>query len=124
MGGCIDFLGQIPNEKVPQYMAAADVFVSSSLYEGFPNVVLEAMVAGLPVIASKVGGLPEIIKDGENGFLVEPKNPELITEKVLLLLGDEELRKRISRNNRKKAKGYSWESVVERLEEVYRSLLD
>jgi len=71
----------------------------------------------------RIGGLPEIIKDGENGFLVEPGNPEQIAEKVLLLLGDDELRERISRNNKEKAKQYSWESVVTRLEELYQSLL-
>ena len=122
--GCnIDFLGQIPNKQVPQYMAAAYVFVLPSLNEGFPNVVLEAMASGLPIIASKVGGLPEIIKEGENGFLVEPRNPGQIAEKVLLLLQNTELRKIISTNNKEKAKVYSWESVIDSLEEVYQSYL-
>jgi len=116
---CINFLGQVPNEKVPQYMAASDVFVLPSLAEGFPNVILEAMASGLAIVASKVSGLPEIVEDGGNGFLVESMNPEQIAEKVLLLLGDDELRERISKSNREKAKGYSWESVIERLEKVY-----
>jgi N-acetyl-alpha-D-glucosaminyl L-malate synthase BshA len=116
---CVDFLGQVPNEEVPQYMAASDVFVLPSLAEGFPNVILEAMASGLAIVACRVSGLPEIVEDGGNGFLVESKNPEQIAEKVLLLLGNDELRERISKNNKEKAKGYSWESVVERLEEVY-----
>ena len=122
LGNCVRFVGQVPNDAVPQYLAAADVLVLPSLSEGFPNVVLEAMAAGLPVVASRVGGLPEIIEEGHNGFLVEPKSPEQIAEKVLLLLGDDELRKRISENNREKAQGYSWERVVDRLEEVYRGV--
>lgn len=122
LGNCINFIGQIPNEKVHEYMAAADVFVLPSLSEGFPIVSLEAMASGLPIVTTKVRGLPEIVKDGENGFLVEPKNPEQIAEKVLLLLEDEELRKRISENNRARAKEYSWESVIDRLEEVYKAI--
>jgi glycosyltransferase involved in cell wall biosynthesis len=123
LGDCIDFAGQISNEQVPQYMAAADIFVLPSLSEGFPNVVLEAMAVGLPVVASRVGGLPEIIEEGENGFLVEPKMPEQIADRVLLLLRNDGLRIRIARNNRAKAKGYSWEGVVNRLVEVYQDHL-
>jgi glycosyltransferase involved in cell wall biosynthesis len=78
---------------------------------------------GLPVVTTKVGGLPEIIKDVENGFLVEPRNPVKIAEKCALLLTDDELRASISRNNREKAKNYSWERVVEKLEKVYLACL-
>lgn len=67
--------------------------------------------------------MPEIIKDGENGFLVEPKNPEQIADKVLLLLKNEELRERISKRNKEEVKKCSWESVVERLEGVYYECL-
>jgi len=119
LGRFINFVGQIPNEKVPQYMVTAYVFVLPSLCEGFPNVLLEAMGSGLPIVATNVCGLPEIIRDGENGFLVEPKNPGQIAENVSLLLEDDELREKISKNNKEKARKYSWDSVVDRLEEVY-----
>ena len=117
----VSFVGIVPNKKVPEYMVASDIFVLPSLSESFGIVNLEAMASGLPIVATKVGGLAEIIKDGENGFLVEPKNSKEIAEKVLLLLEDEEMRERISRNNKESVKKYSWESVVERLEEIYRS---
>lgn len=116
------FTGQIPNENIPQFMAAADVFVLPSLSEGLPNVVLEAMASGLPIIATKVGGLPEIIEEGRNGFLVEPKNPKQIVEKILSIFGNDELRNSISANNREKIKEYSWDSVVDRLEKVYQEV--
>lgn len=119
----VTFVGKVSNGEVPKYMVASDVFVLPSLSEGFPLVTLEAMASGLPIVATKVGGLPEIVKDGDNGFLIEPKNPEQIAEKVLSLLVDEELREKISRNNQEKAKHYSWENIVERLEEVYRNHL-
>ena len=119
----IQFLGEVANEKIPEYMAAADVFVLPSLSEGFPNVVLEAMAAGLPIVATRIGGLHEIVKDGQNGFLVEPRNPRQIADRVRLLLEDDELRERMSRDNKDRAKGYRWESIVSRLEELYQSLL-
>jgi len=81
------------------------------------------MASELPVVASRVGGLPEIIEEGENGFLVEPKNPDQIADRVLRLLDNDELRGRILRNSREKAKGYSWERVVDKLEEIYRNHL-
>ncbi|KFD40800.1 glycosyl transferase family 1 [Peptococcaceae bacterium SCADC1_2_3] len=123
LGDCVDFLGQIPNEDVSRYMVAAHVFVLPSLSEGFGIVNLEAMASGLPIVASKVGGLPEIIEDGENGFLVEPRSPKQIADKVLLLLADDELRERISKNNKEKAKNYSWTSIIEKLEKVYQNCL-
>ena len=120
---CVNFVGKVPNEKVPEYMAASDVFVLPSLSESFGIVNLEAMASGLPIVATNVRGLPEIIEDGENGFLVEPKNANEIAEKVLLLLEDDELRERISRNNKEKVKEYSWKSAVEKLEKVYLGCL-
>jgi len=120
----ISFVGKVKNEEIPLYMAISDVFVLPSLSEGFPNVVLEAMASGLPIIASSVGGVPGIITDGENGFLVEPRNPEQIAKNVFLLLKDSLLRNKISQNNKEKAKDYSWENVVLQLEEVYRNCIN
>lgn len=85
-------------------------------------MILEAMASGLPIVATKTRGLPEIVKDGENGFLVEPKKPEEIAEKVILLLGDDELREKMSQNNRRHVQQYSWEHAVKQLEVVYSSV--
>ena len=117
------FIGEISNEKVPQYIAASDVFVLPSLSEGLPVVTLEVIACGLPIVATNVGGIPEIVQDGENGFLVEPENSKAIAEKVLMLLGNDELRKQISQNNLEKSKNYSWEAVVDKLEDVYLGVL-
>jgi len=122
LGDYITFAGEVPNEKIPEYMVASDVFALPSLSEGFGIVNLEAMASGLPAVVSNVSGLPEIIKDGENGFLVEPRNPLEIAKKIQLLLEDNKLRERISRNNKEKAKSYNWESVVEKLEKVYQAV--
>jgi len=119
----VEFVGKVLNEEIPEYMTASDIFVLPSLSESFSITNLEAMASGLPVVVSKVGGLPEIINDGVNGFLVEPGNAKQISEKVLLLLGDHELRETISNNNKENIKKYSWETVVDRLEKVYQSYL-
>jgi len=119
LGRYVTFVGEVTNDDVPQYMIASDVFALPSLSEGFPVVSLEAMASGLPIVATKIGGLPEIIEDGRNGFLVKPREAKEIAEKVLHLLGDDDLRKRISENNKEKAKSYSWKSIVQRLEEIY-----
>jgi len=119
----IIFIGKVPHQKIPTYLKAADVFVLPSLREGFSLVILEAMAAGLPVIATRVGVVPEVIKDYENGFIVEPMNPHQIAEKCLLLLKDEKLRERMSSNNIEKAREFSWERVVENLEKLYLTLL-
>jgi len=117
----IKFVGRIIHERIPEYLIASDIFVLPSLSEGFPLVSLEAMASGLPIVATNVRGLPEIVVDGENGYLVEPMNPQQIAEKILLLLKNDELRDKISRNNKDKAREYSWVSVVDRLEMVYEN---
>jgi glycosyltransferase involved in cell wall biosynthesis len=119
----VTFVGRIPNKEVFEYMASSDVLVLPSLSEGFPNVILEAMASGLPIISTNVGGLSEIINNNENGFLVDSKNPEQISEKILLLFNNEELRIKISKNNLEKVKNYSWESVIDRLEKIYFDII-
>ena len=120
---CVTFIGKTPNQEVFRYMASSDVFVLPSLSEGFPITILEAMASALPIVATKVRGLPEIFKDGQNGFLVEPRNPEQIAEKVILLLNDEKLRKRISINNTEEVKKYDWKIVIDKLENVYFDII-
>lgn len=86
-------LGQLPNAH--QFMPALDVFVLSSIKEGFPWTVIEAMAAKLPVVATKVGAVPEIIEDDKNGMLVEPAHPEQIVKKIQELLSSEHLRQEL-----------------------------
>jgi len=117
------FVGKVMNEDVPEYMVASDIFVLSSLSEGLPVTILEAMASGLPIIATKVRGLSEIIKEGENGFLVKPEDPDEIAEKILLIIQNDKLRKEISDNNKKKAKEYDWENIIEKIEKIYSKVI-
>lgn len=120
----VTFVGKVPNKEVFEYMVASDVLVLPSLSEGFPNVILEAMASGLPIIATKVGGIPKIVNNEVNGFLVDPKNPTQIVETLLQLFKDEKLREKISDNNKIEAKKYSWESVINDLEKVYNKIIE
>jgi glycosyltransferase involved in cell wall biosynthesis len=112
-------LPQVPNKNIPKYAVASDVLVLPSLSEGFPMTILEAMASGLPVVSTRVSGLPEIVKEGINGFLVEPGNPEQLAEKILLLLKNDETRAMMSANNKESVKQYSWENVIGKLEKIY-----
>lgn len=118
------FIGEIPHDEVAKYLSNADVFVLPSLSEGFPNILLEAMAVGIPIVATKVGGLPEIITDNKNGFLVEPKNSDQLADKILHLLRSPKLQKQISYNNLRKASAYSWEKVIISIENIYRKCIE
>lgn len=112
-------------QDVAQLMATFDVFVLPSLWEGFGIVLLEAMAMGKPVIGTKVGGIPEIIEDGANGFLVEPRNPRQLAEKILALLCDESMRDRMGQNGRQIVhERFSIQRTVRATEQVYISALN
>lgn len=102
----VRFLGFISNERLPAYYNIANVYVLPSLYEEWSNTIMEAMACGTPVVATNVGGNPHLIRDGETGFLVPPRRPDLLAERIRLLLKDEELAKRIRERARQEVKKY------------------
>jgi len=115
----VQFVGRVPQVQVRPFMQQADVFVLPSLSEGFPNVILEAMTCGLPIVATRVGGIPDVIKNGVHGYLVEAKRPDEIAEKILILLQNDQLRNEISRTNVAEVKAYAWENIIDQLERIY-----
>jgi glycosyltransferase involved in cell wall biosynthesis len=123
LGRYVEFIGEVAYELVPEYLAMADVFVLPSLSEGLPVSVLEAMASGLPVVSTKVGGLPAIIIDNWNGFLVEPGNPRLLSEKIIFLMHNKDIYNEIKKNNILAASNYSWDHIVKELESLMKSSL-
>ena len=119
LNGCIQFAGQVPQESIPRLMHQADVFALSSLSEGLPVVILEAMAAGLPIVATKVGGIPDIVEEGVNGYLVNAKSSEEIADRLLILLQNDEMREEIAAKNREKAKLYTWDKIADIVEKIY-----
>jgi glycosyltransferase involved in cell wall biosynthesis len=106
------------------YMTQADMIVLPSRSEGIPNVALEAMALGKPVIATAVGGTPEVIVDGESGLLVPSEQPEVMAQAILQVVNDSELAKRLSAGARKRVKErFSVESRCNKLIELYRAYL-
>lgn len=81
------FAGEVPKEHVPAYLRACDLFVLNSRYEGLPHVLLEALAAGLPVVATDVGGTPEVVQDGVNGRLVPVGDVQAFREAIMKALG-------------------------------------
>ncbi len=94
------FLGFVGNADLPSLYSAASVYVLPSIHEPFPYTLLEALACGTPAVASAVGGIPEIIKNGENGLLVSPKNPNTLAKSIAGLLDDRQTAQRLGRRGR------------------------
>ncbi|MBP9751327.1 MAG: glycosyltransferase family 4 protein [Candidatus Moranbacteria bacterium] len=108
----VKFFGAVPHEHLGRYYGLADVFCLPSQNEGMSNTVLEALAAGLPIVATVTGGTEELIRDGENGLFVVQRSPEDLAEKLGKLLADESLRVRMGEAGRKRAEEMNWESVA------------
>jgi glycosyltransferase involved in cell wall biosynthesis len=106
------FLGALDHKKVFLYMKAADIFILNSGYEGFAHVLLEALIAGVPIIASDKGGNPEIISSGQNGLLVPYNNVDILKKSIIEILNDQKLAEGLINNSRRKAKKFSWELLI------------
>lgn len=120
----VRFTGYVGMNLKPLYFRAADVFCLPSVaHEIFGIVNLEAMVCGVPIVASKIGGVPDVVKDGENGLLVPPRNPEALADAIMYLLENEYVREKMGSNGQKKAKNYSWDGIAARVEMVYQRMI-
>jgi D-inositol-3-phosphate glycosyltransferase len=95
-----------------------------SLYESFGMVALEAMACGAPVVASDVGGLSFIVRDGETGYLVPERDPRALADCLGKLLRDPDLRARLGRRGIEVARDYAWRRIADRIESLYASLLE
>lgn len=121
----VTFTGVIPHDRVPEMLNSFDIYCApSTLSESFGVAVIEASSCELPVIVSNVGGLPEIVKDGETGYIVEPKNSEEIADRLYELLLDEQKRRQLGKSGRKLVLSrYEWEDNVSKMEAVYDELV-
>ena len=117
------FLGKRDQDKLPYYYSAAEVVVMPSHYESFGMVALEAMACGTPVIASEVGGLAYLVRDGETGFTIPAEEPDTLCEKLTWLLNDPDLHARMSGQAAEYAQDYAWEKIAAQIVDVYKELV-
>jgi len=115
------FTGKIAT-NIEDYYAASDVFLLPSASEGFPLSALEAAASGLPLIATRVGGLQDLIQDGVNGFFVE-RRAEDIREKITVFIKNGDIKFRMGHEAQASARNYSWESVVQRTTAIYSEII-
>jgi len=126
IGDRAEFVGFIANEKVVEYLNNFDIFVMPSIGEGetFGVAAVEAMATGLPVVASRIGGLPEVIDDGKTGILVEPGNVEELTKALEFYILSRESRIEHGRNGRAKVEShYNWHDNTEMMNQLYKKVV-
>lgn len=115
---------RLPNDTLLACYKSSDIYVSASLIEGFPLVVVESMAAGLPIVATKVPGNEDAVAHGGNGFLVAAKDPKTLAEKIVTLLKNEKLKDKFGRRSKKLAKNYDWDLIVSKYLVQYSLLLN
>ena len=122
-----ELAGDLPNisfegwsDRVGDYLAAFDLFILPSNKEGIGGILLDAMDRALPIVASRVGGLPEIVKDGENGILVDPRSPDQLEAAILRLYDDPDLRRAMGTHGREFSRDFTAEAMAQRYLALYR----
>ena len=122
----IKFTGPVNHDDIPLWISASDILVLPSLSEGRPNVVLEALACEVPVVATNVGGIPELMVDGETGYLVPAKSPRELSRKINKLLEDKNRRENMGKLGRKSIiqKGLTWEAHAKMTVDIYSDLLE
>ncbi len=129
LGDKVEFYGAKQHAELAKIYASADIFVAPSVTakdgdkEGMPTTIMEAMASGIPVVASDSGGISEIVKDGENGFLVGERDVAGLREKISLLLGDADLREKLGRNARLTAEEYDYTNIAGKYAQLFACLL-
>lgn len=119
----VSFLGAVEHDRLPVYYNAANVCVVPSYYESFGMAALEAQACGTPVIASRVGGLDDVVQDGETGYLIPWHCPEPFAERLELLLSNETLQRALGKAGHAFAKNFAWETIADRIMALYEKAL-
>lgn len=123
LGAPVHFAGRVSFQELKQAYQTADVFVSSSAVEDQPNTLLEASATGLPIVATAVGGVPEMVQHGVNGLLVAPSDEQAMAQAVVRIARDPELARHLGQAAIANAREYTWPAVRPRLAAVYLRLV-
>ncbi|HGE71716.1 TPA: glycosyltransferase family 1 protein [Candidatus Poribacteria bacterium] len=123
VGEYFNFLGWKSQEELITIYAQSDVFVMPSIFEAFGLVFLEAMASGLPVIGTRVGGIPEIIENNKNGLLLPPEDTFSLAEAIVKLIVDKKYWRQLSMNALESVRQYSVETMLENIYKIYNNLI-
>ena len=116
-------VGQKSQEELKTYLAAADMFVLNTAYEGFSHQLLEAMAVGVPIVTTNAGGNPEIIKQGENGFMVKYNDELNLTEAIKAIFDHEDIREKFIERGKKTAEKFTVKKMAEETTSLLNSLI-
>jgi glycosyltransferase involved in cell wall biosynthesis len=120
----IDHLGPVSLEQRLAFFKRADVFVLPTYAEGTPISMLEAMAAGLPVVSTPVGGIPDVVEDGVEGYIVEPGDVEALADRLVRLINDPERRRAMGQSAQDKVRPFNWDVVLPQLENEIRQAIE
>lgn len=120
----VSFTGALPRAELSRQVRRATVFALNTSFENFPHMLLEAMHGGVPVVATRIGGIPELIEDGKEGILVRPNDKRELGAAITRLVGDRAFRNGIVANARAKARRFSVERMIDGVMEVCRAAVD
>ncbi|WP_124728464.1 glycosyltransferase family 4 protein [Staphylospora marina] len=124
IAGNVKFMGRRPHEEIPDWISASDMVVLTSLSEGLPSILLESMGCGRPMVATDVGGISELLVDGETGLLARPKDPEQIAECLRRMLTEEGLRERLAGRALDRSRELVWEQNANTVLACFRELTE
>ena len=118
------FLGKQSQDTLPYYYSAAEIVLVPSHYESFGLVALEAMACGTPVIATQVGGLSHLVRDGFTGYTIPDDDPHALEQSMTQLICKDDIRQQMSRNAIAYAQTYSWDLITPQIISEYKNLLE
>jgi glycosyltransferase involved in cell wall biosynthesis len=122
LGHKVIFTGE--RRDVPEILSASDIFILVSHWEGLPLAIIEAQISGLPIVASRIGGVPELVQDGINGFAISPGNVQALAEVIQRLLVDVQFRRRLGQEGRKKALDeFTFDRMLTKTYQVYEDVM-
>jgi len=120
----VKLTGWIPYDELPDYLNELKLLVFPSYSEGLPNIVSESMACGTPVLATPVGGIPDVIKDGETGFIMEDNSPECIAKNIMRVLNYPDLDRIVNNARKVIEEEYTYEAAVERYKKILEDLIE
>jgi glycosyltransferase involved in cell wall biosynthesis len=121
LAGSVDILGY--RQDAIRVLAGSDIFVLASHYEGYPVAVMEALAVGLPIVATAVGGIPEAVREGVEGLLVPPREPQLLADAIEALVRDPSRRRAMGKAAAERGRRYDIVEAVRRTEQIYRDVV-